>query len=255
VATGDHRPEPVGVEPVSRPPYDEPEPHRLRDTTARLPDSPASGRPEVGILTVEPSVPAEAQSPRADPAPGRHPVMGPDLPTSEALAPPVTVRRAELDPSDGGVPSRHSDAVRAPTVVIQQVVERRGSEPGPTVSASWATSPPRAKALERSGDGPARRAAPDPPFVDRTELAPRPPTQMAPLRSPGVPVVSRRDAAAEPCAEERTESVPTPTIHVSIGRVEVRAVQPAPPLTRTHRSARAMSLDEYLAERNGRSRS
>jgi hypothetical protein len=45
---------------------------------------------------------------------------------------------------------------------------------------------------------------------------------------------------------------PEPTVHVTIGRVEIRAVTaPAPP-ARPAPAARAMGLDEYLAERNQR---
>jgi hypothetical protein len=45
---------------------------------------------------------------------------------------------------------------------------------------------------------------------------------------------------------------PEPTVHVTIGRVEVRAVTaPARP-PRAAPAARTMSLDEYLAERNQR---
>ena len=54
---------------------------------------------------------------------------------------------------------------------------------------------------------------------------------------------------------------PEPTVHVTIGRVEIRAVaarapaaRPAP-AARSAPAARAMSLDEYLAERNQRRQS
>ncbi|MGH2351765.1 MAG: hypothetical protein ACRDJN_09150 [Chloroflexota bacterium] len=57
---------------------------------------------------------------------------------------------------------------------------------------------------------------------------------------------SEASAAAAPPA--------APTIHVTIGRIEVRAVAPAAPPappTRAAPSRRALSLDEYLAQRNG----
>lgn len=50
----------------------------------------------------------------------------------------------------------------------------------------------------------------------------------------------------------RTQTEPTPTINVTIGRVEVRAThtpQPAP--RRTESAAPRMSLDDYLRRRNG----
>lgn len=45
-----------------------------------------------------------------------------------------------------------------------------------------------------------------------------------------------------------------PTIHVTIGRVEVRAVATPVPTTRPHATRQAMSLDEYLLQRNQGSR-
>ncbi len=47
----------------------------------------------------------------------------------------------------------------------------------------------------------------------------------------------------------------TPDVHVTIGRVEIRAVPAATPQRPTRRAApRPLSLDDYLAERNRRSR-
>ena len=52
-----------------------------------------------------------------------------------------------------------------------------------------------------------------------------------------------------PRSEETTE------VHVNIGRIEVTAVQEAPPPRRpAPRTAKAMSLDEYLARRAGERR-
>lgn len=45
---------------------------------------------------------------------------------------------------------------------------------------------------------------------------------------------------------ERSE--PTTTVHVRIGRVEVRAVPPKPPTPKRHPKAPVMSLDEYLGQ-------
>jgi len=48
-------------------------------------------------------------------------------------------------------------------------------------------------------------------------------------------------------------SEPEPTITVTIGRIEVRAVTPPPPTKSTPRVAPVMSLDDYLRRRSGRS--
>lgn len=61
---------------------------------------------------------------------------------------------------------------------------------------------------------------------------------------------ARRDAAARDEAGPRAEV--TPTINVTIGRVEVRATQAAPASPRrANAAAPRMGLDEYLRRRNG----
>lgn len=61
---------------------------------------------------------------------------------------------------------------------------------------------------------------------------------------------AQRDAAARGEAQPRAEV--TPTINVTIGRVEVRASQAATPAPRrANASAPRMGLDEYLRRRNG----
>jgi hypothetical protein len=76
------------------------------------------------------------------------------------------------------------------------------------------------------------------------------PTTTSPaLRPSGPPLVPIQPRVA---AEEGRPRDETPTIHVSIGRVEVRAVQPPPKPRRAERPAPSLSLDEYL-KRYGRS--
>jgi hypothetical protein len=63
-----------------------------------------------------------------------------------------------------------------------------------------------------------------------------------------------------PASEQRTVAGPTapqrPVIKVSIGRIDVRAVMPAPaaPKVRRERTQPSLSLDEYLSRRSGGSR-
>jgi hypothetical protein len=70
----------------------------------------------------------------------------------------------------------------------------------------------------------------------------------APARSPtGRPSASPLSYRATATVEETTE------VHVSIGRIEVTAVHEAPPPRRPAPKAnKPMSLDEYLARREGR---
>ncbi len=89
-----------------------------------------------------------------------------------------------------------------------------------------------------------------PPVVRRGE-----PTEL-PTQRPSAPatiVVQPRVAPySEPAspARSRRAATPEPTIHVTIGRVEVRAMQPAAPIApRERRAPTAMSLEEYLRRR------
>jgi hypothetical protein len=82
---------------------------------------------------------------------------------------------------------------------------------------------------------------------------PAPAAHMRPLPPPQpiVPLVARArpEPARSPAAPPREET----TIHVSIGRVEVRAVQPqAAPARREASRPAVMSLDEYLRSRSAR---
>jgi hypothetical protein len=88
------------------------------------------------------------------------------------------------------------------------------------------------------------------------------PSDERPSRSAEPGVSARQDARAlplqvmsRPVASDLTRGAapdpPTPTIRVSIGRVEVRAVTPPAPSRKPTRPAPRMSLDEYLRSQNG----
>ncbi|HXI70007.1 MAG TPA: hypothetical protein VNN22_06580 [Verrucomicrobiae bacterium] len=69
---------------------------------------------------------------------------------------------------------------------------------------------------------------------------------------PSAPIASRERASAKTAFATEAESSPAPIIHVTIGRVEVRAILPAtnatpPPAL----SVPKLSLDDYLKTRNG----
>jgi hypothetical protein len=64
------------------------------------------------------------------------------------------------------------------------------------------------------------------------------------------PTAPQRIALSEPRAFESSAAAP-PAIHVSIGRVEVRAVTaPSPPNAAERRAPARLSLEQYLRERN-----
>ncbi len=79
-------------------------------------------------------------------------------------------------------------------------------------------------------------------------VAPRPPAP-----SPVVPTITRAAPAAPTFDEKRDEVAAQPTIHVTIGRIEVRATA-APARKPTSNAAAptgALSLDDYLSQRAG----
>jgi hypothetical protein len=101
--------------------------------------------------------------------------------------------------------------------------------------------------------------------TSETTTAPRPPV-------PGVvalPAVNKRmtslpghhngttHVAVVPAPSRQPLSIPaaqqspsTPTIHVTIGRIEIRATPPSAPPQRPRAAAPVMGLDEYLRQRN-----
>jgi hypothetical protein len=105
-------------------------------------------------------------------------------------------------------------------------------------------------AVQPNGSDAARRAPPP----SRTD--PSPP----PARVNVAPAAERAELGSglglpmPPGTGVRLDAEPAarPTVHVTIGRIEVRAVHlpPAPPVNRPPAGAR-LSLDDYLRERNG----
>jgi hypothetical protein len=194
---------------------------------------PPAARPEVAYQRLDElewrlTVPAEAPPPerRADsPAPAR--------PAGSAVAP-------------GRPRPRPADAVTA----RPQAREDRASPAATTapmdavpVVATTAPAPPGTPGAE--APAPDRPDGPPPP-PDRPR-PPRPGRLTAPAR-PDPPAAGPRRPQLPPAAGDLTAA---PTVHVTIGRVEIRAV-PAPPPARRPPAARTTSLDDYLSERNRR---
>ena len=133
----------------------------------------------------------------------------------------------------GKTPAAHENLRRGPGkggIAIAPDLVSMASEAGPTRREQ-----PPGERSEKRARGPAPAAAP------RSVLAPQSARQ-----SPMGHAAGRNGAVAET----------TPTINVTIGRIEVRAMPAPPPVVR--KAARqgpaqpsAMSLDEYLRRRNG----
>jgi hypothetical protein len=88
----------------------------------------------------------------------------------------------------------------------------------------------------------------------RGARVPRPePIRPAPLPAPAGPFNAAQVRRPVPLASDPPEAgFQVPTVHISVGRIEVRAVsQPAQPPARTPSTPRPkLSLDEYLRQRN-----
>jgi hypothetical protein len=124
---------------------------------------------------------------------------------------------------------------------------------------------PEAPPQQEPSPAPARTEPPEPVVVTRqvvervvreVEREPSRETPRPVQRRPEPVVVRPRRAVAETRAAvpRRTEPAPAPVIHVSVGRVEVRAVRPAPPAPPPEPSrtpASGPALDEYLAGLGG----
>jgi len=210
---------------------------------------------------------------RAD-APAPLPILEPRLPSRfEPVASPAALREVEWDAE----PRRHFEtrvpAASRPTWVAPRSQEQGAPPEGAiprlgaaraTLSAAHATvHAPASRAMPDARSGPSllaneeptappgRRSAPDrpdsaPPPSTREGRPAAPPTTFArPDLRPLVPS-SRAVRAERDTPDARGE----PTIHVTIGRVDVRAVMtPVAPSPRPTASVEALSLEDYLRGR------
>jgi hypothetical protein len=128
---------------------------------------------------------------------------------------------------------------------------------------------PRAPQIEQSANRVANRRLPDIPALPepiakegpRRGAERRPETTLEPRQivnvAPNVGLEAFRHAVSrppEPPDAERSAGPDAPTIHVTIGRVEIRASVAAPAARKPQARPPAMSLEEYLKQRKGATR-
>jgi hypothetical protein len=111
----------------------------------------------------------------------------------------------------------------------------------------------RLKALERDGANghaelPARPEAAIRELAREARLEPTPGRTLAPKITRAAREPSRASAAERPAP---ALSEPEPVVHVSIGRIEVRASAPDKPLRAREPAKPRLSLDDYLRRREG----
>ena len=171
------------------------------------------------------------------------------------MAPPPTSLRAAALPlvESPQPPSRH-EAVRVEerTLIVEQPIPSRRSEetrvqvqePSASVKKEPPVVPNETPTVRTVISEHTAKAEP------LTHEAERRPTDV--IRAASVPRIEPAAAKPLPIAQPTA-----PTIRVTIGRVEVRAIVAAPPPARlppAPRSPGALSLDEYFARRKGASR-
>lgn len=215
-------------------------------------------------------------------APEVRPVLGwPGTPMEMPVrAPaPATAPQASLGPEPDESPPHRSPAARAaPPGVVQPsappsdplagplaaTTESRAEsddEPAPRPLAprpptSARRSAPRAveNRIEVSVEAPAQTLRPREPALDPLPDAPQllPPRRMD--RTLPLPAIAAPAVAARTVAARRPAAIDEPAeVHVTIGRIEVTAVHEAPPPRRQPaRVRKPKSLEEHLAQRQGR---
>jgi hypothetical protein len=190
--------------------------------------------------------PTTADAPSIAAAPRREVAVTASAPTARRpfgppLAPRDEVAKENERPEIEARPHRDAPVVMAPRAV--EVV---------------ATPRPPTSTLDTGRERATIVAAPPaigqpPPLT----LTPRAATPAEPARSHAAPVDTRRAVVAEtrlapPLAIAAARPAPPPAIHVSIGRIEIRAQSPsATPETRSRPKPSVMALDEYLRQRQG----
>ena len=203
---------------------------------------------------VDVTIPSGGENERAETeAPG--PVAKPRVGTRSAR------RRADAQPPAGdpqdpsrvprvtlvGRPGRDLDVPARPPEALRKAVEQRERDRAP--SRGPTREPDRSPLGDRIATESVRHA--ERPRPETTSPAPQPRERVARLEAVFTPQVSRPVAVPD---IERPAVPEGPTIHVTIGRVEIRAAVPAPAVRKAQSRPPAMSLEQYLKQRKGAAR-
>lgn len=177
-----------------------------------------------------------------------------DFPSDRPLATSTPLERAQARPPRIDIRS----AAAAQPLAASLANDERRQHPATTLASSTAapiagtvnvSNSPVLLPPDRSGDAGARaRTEPDSVLLPRTE----------PARSPTVISRERAVSMIGPAPRDRSAvsgEDAVPTIKISIGRVDVRAVMPPPaPRPAPARPGASLSLDDYLKHQRGRKR-
>lgn len=224
---------------------------------ALSPAAPASDPGNTGIAGKEP---AAGASPRSgshrtvETPPHAASRIAPSAPAPRGLPPgqgtpgPDTDRTAPISP-DRGRPARAGNSAQGRHAPTADGPHRFEAQPAPGDRARPEMAPRPPGRAEASADTDRHRPPQPDAFADMAPmLVPAAPATRTPAHAPAWAQDRARVATRQ--VEETTE------VHVSIGRIEVTALQAAtPPPRKTPRAGRApLSLDDYLARRRGQTR-
>ena len=267
---------PIRVPPAATPP------ERLDTSLVGLSDSRERSRvdrePQAFSEVAEP-VPVIVGDPPVvarPPVPARSPTSAVASPIDDSSRPAVgddgvRPRRSRLGPQDPAAPASVARVEVAPTIHHRSIENGR-----PAVSATLEV-PPAETVLPRGAPPVAHDRGRDPATPRATVVAradivpasvvpgmpvPKPPSARPSVTVAATPVAAWRDAPPEgrraaflerhPTADPDQRAERDPPIHVTIGRIEIRAVPGASPAQRPARRSAAMGLEEYLRRKTQR---
>ena len=200
------------------------------------------------------SSPAEQPPQSPSSVPVREPLEARRTPVPRANAAQDTGLRPKVEPSSAPEPTRWGERTREPLPARSEPA-RESARPTGVRGDTYAAAP-KASVREPTRE-PARMASrPEaaaqgedkaaPPLQTRAVSSAVKPLEVHPRKAPS-PRPRSVPAAQQKHAEAHSSAPSTPPdIHVTIGRVEVRAVVPPAPANTAAKPAPMLSLDEYL---------
>lgn len=202
---------------------------------------------EPPIATEPVANPPKSMPPGVPPEPARA-----ELPR-DAIAGEPAAASSRMDPAGGGGPPMRSTPTDAPAPetgpprVVETIGAKRFAQAGldradETPPATLDDEPAFAPVPVKVVATPARRRSGEPPAPERIAAAAVAIARRRDAPTLGRPETGRPEAAAD--AE--------PTVHVHIGRIDVKAVTPPPPAGRRAFEPPIESLDDYLRRSSGR---
>jgi hypothetical protein len=242
-------PDPIDVSPVpaSAPVDHRPKRHRRHDAVdVTIPSGGESegAETEATAPVAKPRVGTRSARKRADAQPPAGDAQDP------LRVPPVTQIAGHTRNGDLPVPPREGVPSGQPASVVVPPRRTASHTDSDRPTGRWPTrEPDRPPVRDRIATESVRHA--ERPRPETTSPAPQPRERVARLEAAFTPQVSRPIAAPD---IERPAVPESPTIHVTIGRVEIRAAVPAPAVRKAQSRPPGMSLEQYLKQRRGAAR-